>query len=121
MDIHHVDPEEVPQAPELVRFKNVLIHVYSDRRRVRLKVDVKPFLEPPNVEIEAYNFHGDRVASTSIIELNSTTVEVTLHLRGEIPAGEYVCKLSLGYHGNEPVDHREVPFNIPEPDQHESE
>jgi hypothetical protein len=120
MDIHLVDPEEVPQSPELVRFKNVWIHAYPDRRRVKLKLDVKSFLESPNVEIEAYNSRGDCVASTSIIELNSTTLEITLHLRGDIPAGKYICKLSLCYHGNELVDHREVPFIVPEPDHHES-
>ena len=114
MGIHFVDPEENPQPPELVRFRNVSFNIYPDKRRLRLKVDITPFQEPPNMEVKAFKPSGEQAASASVIGMNSPNLELTLHLRGEISAGDYVLNLQLGYYDNEPVDHREVPFVITE-------
>jgi hypothetical protein len=43
-------------------------------------------------------------------------MEVTLHLRGEIVPGRYLCKLDLGYRNLSVIDSREVAFSIFEAD-----
>ncbi len=121
MGIQFVGPEEVLQPPESVRFLNVFVQSYRDGRRVKIKMEVTPFLQPPDIEIEAYGPSGDRMATASIIEVGSKDLEITLHLRGEISPGEYLCKLWLGYREQETVDYREVAFSVFEADNHDEE
>ena len=116
MGIQFIDSEEVPQPPELVRFTHVQVKSYPDGRRVKIKLGVTAFQQAPDIEIEAYSPGGDRVASTSIVELGSVNMEVTLHLRGEIVPGSYLCKLDLGYRNLKAIDSREVAFSIFEED-----
>jgi hypothetical protein len=116
MGIDFIDSEDVTQPPELVRFKNVQVKNYPDGRRVKIRLGVTAFQQAPNIEIEVYNPGGDRVASTSIVELGSVNMEVTLHLRGEIVPGRYLCKLDLGYRNLSVIDSREVAFSIFEAD-----
>lgn len=121
MGIEFIDHEEVSQPPEMVRFVSVLANCYSDGRRVKVKIEITPFLQPPDVEIEAYDPSGVRVASASIVEVSSKNMELILHLRGRIVSGEYLCRLRLGYRDRETVDYREVAFSVLEADNHYEE
>jgi hypothetical protein len=103
--------EEVPLPPEQVRFTSVRAQIYPDGRRVKIKMEITPFLQPPDIEVQAYNPQGNLVASASIIEIGSRDMEITLHLRGEISSGEYLCRIGLRSPGDQ-VDTREVAFSI---------
>ena len=119
MGIEFVDPELLPQQPELVRFKNIFIQCYPDGRRVKVKIEVTPFLQPPDIEIVVYSPDGDQVASASIVEMGSTNLEVTLHLRGKKTSGLHSCKVKLIYTDKKLVDSREIAFSVLESDNHE--
>jgi hypothetical protein len=112
MGIPFIDSKDDAQPPELVRFNDVQIKSFPDGRRVRIQIGVIAFQKAPNIDIEAYNPDGDQVASTTIIEMSSRSMDVTLHLRRKIVPGRYVCKLNLGYPDLKVVDSREVAFSM---------
>jgi hypothetical protein len=116
MGLESVDPEEILQEKEQVRFRNILAQAYPDGRRVKIRIELNPFLHNPDVEIEIYNPDSDRVANASIVEMASEQLDVTLHLKGEVQPGTYLCKLELFFPGMAVVDSRDVTFFISEAD-----
>jgi hypothetical protein len=114
MNVEFFDPEDVPVPPEEVRFRNISVEVYPDNRRIRLMIEITPFQDPPNLEINAYNGEGQPVASTSIIGAMGPQMALTLHLRGENPPGEYMLEGLLAYEGEEIIDRDQITFLLPE-------
>ena len=97
MDIEFTDSPEVPRGPEEVRILDVQAAVLSDQRRIELTIVITPFLEPPNLEIEAIAEDGTRVSSTIIIGVPNKIVSLVLHLRGEIREGRVRVRCTLKY------------------------
>ena len=116
MEIQPIGFEEEPQAPENVRFREVRLKLYPDGRRVKVGVQITPFITPPNIEINVYDQSEIGVASASIIGPSGPNLEITLHLRGELAAREYEFHLTLGYQENEIVDQKVVMLQLPELD-----
>jgi hypothetical protein len=121
MGIEFVDPEEDPQTPELVKFKHIMVQAYPDGRRVRIGIEINASLQNPDIEIEVYSPDGERVANASVVEMGNEKLNVTLHMRGEIHPGKYLCKLDLSYRDTKVVDSREVAFSVLEADNHNEE
>ncbi len=96
-EIEFVEPDEVPQPPELVKIESLTARVYPDGRRVRVEVLLTPFLERPNMEFRALNSAGDEVASLSIVESMDYKFEMTVHLRGPQPVGRHTLRVELFY------------------------
>jgi len=80
-----------------IKFENVIVEPYQDRNRVKLLIEITPFLEKPNIEIEIFNLDGELVSSMSIVEIIEYKFELTLHLKDENPQGEYLLKGSIYY------------------------
>jgi hypothetical protein len=96
-EIEFVEPDEIPQPPELVKIESLIAKVYPDGRRVRVDVQLTPFLERPNMEFRVLNSAGDEVASLSIIESMDCQFEMTVHLRGPQPVGRHTLRAELFY------------------------
>ena len=96
-EIEFVEPDEIPQPPELVKIESLTAKVYPDGRRVRVDVRLTPFLERPNLEFRVLNSAGDEVASLSIIESMDYKFEMTVHLRGPQPVGRHILRAELFY------------------------
>lgn len=118
MDIRPIDFEESPQPPENIRIKNVKLRLFPDRRRVRVSIQLTPFEVPPNIEIDVLDDTKNRVANASIIEIGDPTMEVTIHLRGEVSAGKYSFTFNLGYQDLGEVHSHEVTLHVPDADSH---
>ena len=116
MDNQLIDFDEEPLSPENVRFQNVTLNLYPDRRRVKVAIQISPFTSPPNIEIVVQDDSEIIVASASIIGPSSPNFEITLHLRGEHLASEYTVHLTLGYEDNDHVDQEVVSLRMPESD-----
>jgi hypothetical protein len=97
MDIFFQDPTAIPLPPNEVRIKSLEAEPWPDNRRVRVTLEVTPFQKRPNGEVNISNPQGDEVASVSIIESIVPRMEFTMHMRGEIPAGEYRLSAVLFY------------------------
>jgi len=101
MDIFFQDPTAIPLPPDEVRIRELRAEVWPDNRRVRIILEVTPFQKRPNGEMIITNPLGDEVASVSIIESIVPRMELTMHLRGEVPAGTYHLSATL-YYESEP-------------------
>jgi hypothetical protein len=113
MDIEFVDPEEIPQAPEDVRFREVSAEPIPDNRRVRLTINVLPFQQPPDIEIEVTNPAGQSVTEATVIGVPNKRISLTVHLRDGIVEGVYRFQFSLGYQDIGIVDRTELELKIP--------
>lgn len=97
MDIFFQDPSVIPLPPDEVRIKELRTHLLPDKRRVRVYLEVTPFQKRPNGEISIYDPSGEEIANTSIIETMTSKMELTMHLRGAIPVGQYQVNVSIYY------------------------
>ena len=116
MDIRPFEFDEEPQSPENIRIRNVNLELYPDSRRVKVGIRLTPFITPPNIEIDVHDTSENLVANATMIGASEPNLDITLHLRGELPAGEYALLLTLGYQENENIDRTEVTLHMPESD-----
>lgn len=113
MDLQFVEPSEAPVPPEEVRIRDLSVQLLPDGRRVRLGLNITPFLEPPSIEAVIRDRHGDEITSATVIGAVTPEMEITLHLRGEGDPAQYLLELELLYPPDDPVDRREVPLSEP--------
>ncbi len=97
MNLFFTKPDEVPLPPNEVRILNVTPDPYPEGRRVRIFMELTPFLLKPHGNIFIYNKSGDLVAEASFIEAVSPNFEMVLHLRALDPDGEYRVSITLYY------------------------
>ena len=108
MDIFFQDPTAIPLPPDEVRIRGLRLELAPDQRRVRVLLELTPFQKRPNGEVIITNPKGDEVASVNIIESIVPRMEFTMHMRGELPAGDYQLNATL-YYESEPEDPAEPP------------
>jgi hypothetical protein len=113
LDLSLVDPEDVPRPREEVRWRQLAVTPLADLRRLRLDVEMTPFLERPNLDFDVVGPGGETLARTSVVEADSPSFSLTLHLRGEPIRGEHVVRASLSYASAAPQDVREQRFVFP--------
>lgn len=112
-EIEFVDPETVPQPRDQVKIESLSARVYPDGRRVRLDIELTPFLERPNLELKITNAAGEEVAALSIIESMDYKFEMTAHLRGPQPAGRHTLHGELFYEAESQRQVAEAVFDVP--------
>jgi hypothetical protein len=103
MDIFFQDPDAIPLPPEEVRVKELRAEPWPDQRRVRVFLELLPFQKRPSGEVSITNPLGEAIASASIIESIVPRMEFNMHLRGEVPPGEYQLMATI-YYEVEPND-----------------
>lgn len=87
----------VPKAREDVKFNQVGLFVYEDRRRVAVGFDITRFLEGPSIEVTITNDNGEPAGSLTVIETSDTNFSLTMHLRDQNPTEIYHLKATLYY------------------------
>jgi hypothetical protein len=97
MEPFFTEPNTEGQPPEMVRFEKIIVEPYQDKNRVKLLIEITPFLEKPNIEVEIFSLDGTLISSMSIVEIIEHKFELTLHLRDENPKGEYLLKTNIYY------------------------
>jgi hypothetical protein len=97
MDIFLNDPHEIPLPPDQVRITEIKADPYPDRRRVRVYLELTPFQKRPNADLVITNPDGHETARVSLIEIMMRKNELTVHLRGPQPQGEYTLRVSVYY------------------------
>ena len=97
MDIFFTDPTDIPLPPEEVRIRKFLAQPWGDDVRVRVYLELTPFLKRPNGDIVVYNAQGEELANISIIETMDPKMEFTLHLRGAERVGPFSAAARIFY------------------------
>jgi len=114
MDIFLRDPNEIRLPPEDVRLSKVKITPQPTNRRVKIYLELTPFMKRPNISVTITSPMGKEVAHTHIVETMSPKLEFIMHLREPDPGSEYIVEISIYYQRlPEPSD---VPMDIPLPD-----
>ncbi len=90
--------------PEEVRIRELRAEPYADGRRVRVYLELTAFQQRPDAELRITSGSGTDVAGASVIETIDPKMELTLHLRGEVPAGEYHLHAIVLYRENEETE-----------------
>jgi hypothetical protein len=108
------DTNEAPQPRDRVKITALTAEPYPDGSRVRMQLDITPFLERPNLEIYARKVNGPIVAEMSVIETMTPHLEFTLHIRGvEHLSGDYILHADLFYDDRAQPQHAmEISFQI---------
>jgi hypothetical protein len=114
MDIFFQDPNEVRLPPEEVRLRGMQVTPLPDGRRVKILLELTPFMKRPNVDVCISSASEEEVAHTSILESMSHKLEFTMHLRETEPGSQYTLE-SIIYYQKLP-EQRDVPIEMPLPD-----
>jgi hypothetical protein len=83
MDIFFQDPSETPLPPGEVRIRAVRAEPWEDGRRVRIALELDPFLRRPSLDLTISDAWGKIAARASVIESMLRKIELTMHLRGD--------------------------------------
>ena len=102
MDIFFQDPSVIPLPPDDGKIVELRAEPWPDNRRVKVYLEITPFLKRPNGEISLRDAQGSQVASVSIIESIETKMEITLHLRGVDTPGDFTVSAII-YYLEEPI------------------
>lgn len=114
---HSYQPPEDGLPPQDVRILNLRAEPWPENaRRVRVYLDVTPYLERPNMEITIHDAEGLVAANISIIESIDDQQTFTMHLRGEELRNPYTLSAKVYYPAPEigEVDQKSITFETQE-------
>jgi hypothetical protein len=112
---HQYQPPEDGLPPQEVRIVSLRAEPWpEDGRRIKIHLELTPFLERPNLEVAITDAQSQEVASINIIETIDDRMTFTMHLRGEVVSGEYTLSASVFYPEIGPVDQKSTPFETSE-------
>lgn len=97
MDIFFTDASEIPLPPGEVRIRNVEMLLSSDKRRLKVHIEIDPFQKPPDFNLELFDPFDEQVCQADVFAAPTRFQEFTLHFRHEPPPGEYNLRITLGY------------------------
>lgn len=100
MDLNLItDPELAPRPRDQIQITGLTVTPYSDGRRLKVEIALTPFApaDRPSLEIVAGRVGGPPLVSASVIESMHRAISLTLHLRGDADAGEYMVQADLYY------------------------
>lgn len=97
MFIQIEDPSDSPRPPEKVQFRSLDIEPYPDGRRLRVSMELTPFLEGPDLALRVLDDQGGEVADVSIISAQQTRLSLTIHLPGSELAGSFTLEAVILY------------------------
>jgi hypothetical protein len=115
----HWNPYQPPEdglPPQEIRFTELRAEPWpEDDRRVRIHLEITPFLERPNIEVVIANQNEEEAASINIIETIDARMTFTMHIRSpQADDGRYLLKARLFYPEIGDVDQKQVAFDTRE-------
>ena len=101
--------------PNEVRLTELRAEPWPDAsRRVRIHLQLTPFLERPDIEVVIVGADGKDISRIDIIETIDDQMTFTMHLRGEQISGQFTLRANLIYPEIGLVDKKDAPFTIAE-------
>jgi len=107
-----IHPPAGALPPDQVRIKDVKVEPWPDGLRVKVLIELTPFLQPPNLEVWVENSQGEQVARIDIIETNLSKLVFTMHLKGQPAGGEYTLFSRLYFTDVESSDSLQLVFKV---------
>jgi len=114
MEDFFADPQVERLPPEAVRIRRVQAEPDPDGRRIRVSLEMTPFLKRPELEISLLNPSGSLCATASILEPMNWKLEFTLHIRTLQPTpGTHTLTIQLLYPDLGEVDRHQINVEVP--------
>ncbi|MFZ2098275.1 MAG: hypothetical protein WAV05_16715 [Anaerolineales bacterium] len=115
MNIFLHDPNEIRLPPEEVRLNKVQITPQPGGSRIKITLELTPFMKRPNISVTITTPTGEEVAHSNILETRLPKLEFSMHLRQVEPGSKYTIETSVYYQKlPQPNDEsKEVP--LPDP------
>ena len=125
MEFFFNDPNIERLPPEATRLLDLRADLYPDGRRLRVNLELTPFLKRPEIELILTDPSGQICATATIIEPMGWKLDLTLHIRALSKAtkgsaveglnpelGTYSLTTILTYPDLGEVDRRAIPIEI---------
>ena len=90
-------PPEDGLPPQEVRILGLGAEPWQNGQRVRVNIEVTPFLEPPNLEVTITNSQQEEIASIHIIQTVDNRMTFTMHIRTAQASGSCTLTAMLSY------------------------
>lgn len=112
-----LQPPEDGLPPNEVKITELRVEPWpEDARKVRVHLNLTPFLERPNIEVIIQDPKAQEVASIYIVESIDDRMTFTMHIRSEtMEPGTYTLTASLQYPEPGSVFQEIVSFDLPQP------
>jgi hypothetical protein len=110
-----LDPDIKRFPPEAVRILSLRATPYPGGNRLRIAIELTPFLKKPNIELELVSPEGISCGSTSLVESMGWILELTMHVRpseANIPLEQLSLTAVLSYPGLGEIDRHQITFPI---------
>jgi hypothetical protein len=104
MDLVFHDPTDLPLPPNEVRIRDLHAETHPDGHRVRVYLELTPFIKRPNGELHLLNSLGEELASASIIEAFTPKMELTLHMHNGLLNAPFHLIATIYYQPEEGVE-----------------
>lgn len=121
MDIFFQDPDEVRLPPEQVRILECRITPLPEGRRVKIFLELTPFMKRPNIEMTITNSSGKILAHSSILEIMLRKLEFIMHLSDSEPGSDNKLEALVYYQKLPEPSDTQMDLPLPDPmivDQH---
>jgi hypothetical protein len=116
MEFFLIDPNIERLPPTDTRLLDLRGDPYPDGKRLRVALEITPFLKRPSIELTLTDPSGEQAALASVIEPMAWKLELTLHNRIPDPvAGTYNLTATLTYPDLGEVDRRSLSILFPTP------
>lgn len=117
MDSFFIDPQVERLPPESTRILDLRAITNPDGRRVRVHLELTPFLKRPFIELSLADKEGDPCGSASLVEPMGWKLELTMHIRHQaesatIPPGPYSLLAVISYPGLGEIDRSLITFDF---------
>ncbi len=111
-------PPEDGLPPEQVCVIELRTEPWPDQtRRVRVVLEITPFLERPSLQVVITRPDGAEVSGIHIIETIEARMTFTMHIRDDQGQGPYQLKAIVLYPETGTVDEKSIAFDLPETTQ----
>jgi len=114
MNIFLQDPNEIRLPPDQVRLTKVQATPLPDDRRVKVHLELTPFMKRPNIEVTILSSAGKEVGHTSILEIMQHELELIIHLRQVEPGEQLTMQITVYY--QKLPEPSEAPLEVPLPE-----
>ncbi len=115
---HSYQPPDDGLPPQDVRIINLKAEPWPDGgRRVRISLEVTPFLERPDLEILIRDSGGEEVSNINIVESIDAKMTFTMHIRSPEVNGLYTLSAILAYPELGKIDEKSITFEASEPQE----
>ena len=115
MNIFFQDPDEIRRPPEEVRLREVQVFPLPDSKRIKVLIELEPFLKKPSLEISVTTETGKEVAHTSILETMTRKNELIMHLREVKIGGDYTLATTVYYQSLPEPSNTPLDLVLPDP------